>query len=96
MTPKGETEGILAFVMHVGQRHLVLNSMHQGHQSALESMAGSAHFLSMDFKLGFWQIKMAPESQQYTASMVGNLRFYEFTCMLFGLCNAPATFQHLM
>ena len=65
-------------------------------QEALESMAGSVHFSSMDFKSGFWQIKMAPESQQYTAFMVGNLGFYEFTCMLFGLCNALATFQHLM
>ena len=57
---------------------------------------GSAHFSSMDFESGFWQIKMAPESQQYTAFMVGNLRFYEFTHMLFRLCNAPATFQCLM
>ena len=32
-------------------------------QEVLESMVGSAHFSSMDFKLGFWQIKMAPESQ---------------------------------
>ena len=39
---------------------------------------------------------MALGSQQYTAFMLGNLRFYEFTCMLFSLCNAPATFQHLM
>ena len=65
-------------------------------QEALESMVGSAHFSSMDFKLGFWQIKMAPGSQQYTAFTVGNLGFYEFTHMLFGLCNAPVTFQHLM
>ena len=65
-------------------------------QEALESMAGLAHFSSMDFKSGFWQIKMALGSQQYTAFTVGNLRFYEFTCMPFGLCNAPATFQHLM
>ena len=65
-------------------------------QEALESMAGSAHFSSMDFKSGFWQIKMALESQQYMAFMVGNLGFYKFTCMPFGLCNAPATFQHLM
>ena len=28
--------------------------------------------------------------------MVGNLGFYEFTRMPFGLCNALATFQHLM
>ena len=54
------------------------------------------HFSSMDFKSGFWQIKMAPGSQQYMVFTVGNLRFYEFICMPFRLCNAPATFQHLM
>ena len=56
-------------------------------QEALESMAGSAHFSSMDFKSGFWQIKMAPGSQQYMAFTMGNLGFYEFTRMPFGLCN---------
>ena len=65
-------------------------------QEVLETMAGSVHFSLMDFKSGFWQIKMAPELQQYMAFTVGNLRFYEFTRMLFGLCNALATFQHLM
>ena len=65
-------------------------------QEALESMAGSAHFLSMDFKSGFWQIKMALGSQQYTAFTVGNLGFYEFTCMPFRLCNAPTMIQCLM
>ena len=65
-------------------------------QEALESMVGSVHFSSMDFKSGFMQIKMAPESQQYTAFTVGNLGFYRFTHMPFGLCNAPATFQCLM
>ena len=65
-------------------------------QEALESMVGSVHFSSMNFKSGFWQIKMAPGSQQYTAFMVGNLGFYEFTRMLFGLCNTPVTFRCLM
>ena len=65
-------------------------------QEALESMAGTAHFSTMDFKSGFWQVKMVPESQQYTAFTVGNLGFYNFTHMPFGLCNVPMTFQHLM
>ena len=65
-------------------------------QEALESMVGSAHLSSMDFKSGFWQIKIAPRSQLYTAFMVGNLGFYEFTRMPFRLCNASAMFQHLM
>ena len=65
-------------------------------QEALESMVGSAQFSSMDFKLGFWQIKMALGSQQYMAFMVGNLGFYKFTRMQFGLCNTPSMFQQLM
>ena len=39
---------------------------------------------------------MALGSQQYTTFTVGNLGFYKLTHMPFGLCNAPATFQHLM
>ena len=59
-------------------------------------MAGAAHFSLMDFKSGFWQVKMAPGSQPYTAFTIGNLGFYGFTQMPFGLCNTPATFQRLI
>ena len=65
-------------------------------QEALESMAGAAHFSTMDFKSGFRQVHMAPELQEYTAFTVGNLGFYEFTRMPFGLCKTPTTFQCLM
>ena len=53
-------------------------------QEALESMAGATHFSSMDFKSGFWQVKMAPGSQPYMAFTVGNLGFYEFIRMFLG------------
>ena len=59
-------------------------------------MVGTVHFSTMDFKSRFWQVKMALESQQYTAFTVSNLGFYEFTRMPFGLCNALATFIPLM
>ena len=61
-------------------------------QEALESMAGATHISMMDFKSRFWQVKMVPESQQYTTFTVGNLGFDVFTRMPFGLCNALATF----
>ena len=65
-------------------------------QEALESLVGAGHFLCLDLKLRFWQIKMEESSKQYTAFTVGNLGFFKCDCMPFGLCNALATFQKLM
>ena len=62
----------------------------------VESMVGARHFSCMDLKSGFWQVQMAEESRQYTAFTVGSMGVYEFLRMPYGLCNAPATFQHLM
>ena len=65
-------------------------------QEVLESLVGAGHFSCLDLKSGLWQIKMEEASKKYTAFTVGNLGFFECNCMLFGLCNAPATFQWLM
>ena len=65
-------------------------------QEALESLVGAGHFSCLDLKSRFWQIRMDEASKQYTTFTVGNLGFFECNRMLFGLCNAPATFQQLM
>ena len=62
----------------------------------MESLVGTRYFSVMDLKSGFGQVKMSEESKQYTAFTVGSLGIYEFLRMPYGLCNAPATFQHLM
>ena len=59
-------------------------------------MVGDRFFSTMDLKSGFWQVRMAKDSQQYTAFTVGSMGVYEFLRMLYGLCYAPATFQRLM
>ena len=65
-------------------------------QETMESMVGAQFFSTMDLKSGFWQVKMANDSQQYTAFTVGSMGVYEFLRMPYGLCNTPATFQRLM
>ena len=65
-------------------------------QEQMESMMGAQHFSGIDLKSGFWQVKMAEESHQYTTFTVGSMGVYEFLRMLFGLYNAPATFQWLI
>ena len=65
-------------------------------QEALEILVGADHFSCLDLKSGFWQIKMDKLSKQYTAFTIGNMGFFKYNCMPFGLCNVPATFQRLM
>ena len=63
---------------------------------AINALKGSKYYTTVDLLSGFWQTPMAAESKQYTAFTVSMLGFYECECMPFRLCNAPATFQHLM
>ena len=56
------------------------------------NVEGSRFFALLDLRGGFWQIPLAPESQEYTAFRV-HFGQYHFLVMPFGLKNAPATFQ---
>ena len=62
----------------------------------LESLAGMAHYSTIDMNSGFWQVPMDEESKQYTAFTLGSMGLYECKSMPFGLCNALPTFQRLM
>ena len=62
----------------------------------LESLTRAAHFSTFDLNSGFWQVPMDEESKQYTAFTLGSMGLYKCESILFGLCNAPPTFQRLM
>ena len=65
-------------------------------EDSLDSLNGSCIFTSIDFKAGYWQVEMDPQSIPLTAFTVGPLGFYECVKMPFGLTNALAMFQRLM
>ena len=62
----------------------------------LESLAGVAHYTTIDMNSGFWQVLMDDESKQYTAFTLGSMGLYECESMPFGLCNTLPTLQRLM
>ena len=65
-------------------------------QEVIESLVGTGYLSCLDLKAGFWQIMMDDASKQYITFTVGNIGFFECECMLFRLCNTPATFQRPM
>ena len=61
----------------------------------LDALRGSQYFSIFDLYSGYWQVKMDPKDIDKTA-FITRQGLFHFTVMPFGLCNAPATFNHLM
>ncbi len=62
---------------------------------ALDYVAGSCWFSSLDLRSGYWQVELAAEARPKTAFTIGQ-GLWQFRVMPFGLWNAPATFERLM
>ena len=61
----------------------------------LDCLAGMQWFSTLDLKSGYWQVEMEAKDKEKTAFTNGN-GLWQFKVIPFGLCNAPATFEHLM
>eukprot|EP00795_Rhopilema_esculentum_P001442 gene1442-biopygen10090 len=62
---------------------------------ALDSLAGSRYFTTLDLQSGYHQVAMHPDSKDKTA-FATHAGVYSYEVMSFGLCNAPPCFQQLM
>lgn len=62
---------------------------------ALDYVAGSSWFSSLNLRSRYWQVELTPEARPKTAFSIGQ-GLWQFKVMPFGLCNTPATFERLM
>jgi hypothetical protein len=61
----------------------------------LDTLAGAKWFSTLDLKSDYWQVDVQPEDMEKTTFSTGQV-LCQFTIMLFGFCNAPATFERRM
>ncbi|GBL77329.1 Retrovirus-related Pol polyprotein from transposon 297 [Araneus ventricosus] len=61
----------------------------------LDALNGSQWFLTLNLKSGYWQVEIQPKDKEKTAFTTGQ-GLWQFKVMIFGLCNAPATFERLL
>ena len=61
-------------------------------QDCMDALEGCRHFTTLDVASGYYQLEIAEEDRDKTV-FVTKYGLFSFRRMLFGLCNAPATFS---
>ena len=64
-------------------------------KDTFNALAGAQYFSSLDLASRYWQVELEENAKAKTAFATRE-ELFQFTVMPFGLCNTPATFEHLM
>jgi len=60
-----------------------------------DSLGGNTYFSSLDMRSGYWRVPVSEQDIDKTCFVTWK-GIFGFRVLLFGLCNAPSTFQHLV
>jgi hypothetical protein len=64
-------------------------------QSLVEKLRGAKYFTALDLKSGYNLVQIK-EGDEWKTAFKTKYGLFEYLVMPFGLCNAPAAFQHFM
>ena len=64
-------------------------------KESLDALGRARHFSAIDLASAYNQVEVHPDDRHKTA-FTTPMGLFEYNCMPFGLCNAPALFQKLM
>ena len=79
----------------VDYRHLNSLTVKDCIDDSLRLLGNQQWFSTMDLASGYWQVAMSADAKR-KAAFATHRGLFQFRVMPFGLCNAPATFEHLM